>query len=192
MLKKMMLLAMAVGALVAFAAPAVASADVWTDDGVALEEEQTAVQAFEGELSFSIKTPFPSTFGCQVTVLIEAEGPSGGRVTSFSPTTETCAGNGVFTGCKLVGDSNNGPWNIDVTNTPATVSASSGNLTILNVYSSCAFGLTGSHLEFPSVTVTPTQSGGRITALAISGEATNGAIASGSVTPEEGPTLGLE
>ena len=199
MLKKMMLLAMSVGALVAFAAPASASAaDVWTDwngaEHATLEEGQTAEQAFEGVLSFSANSPLGvSTFSCNVTVLVEAEGPAGGQITKFAPTTGSCSGNKIFTGCELVGDSNNGPWNIDVSTTPATVTKSGGNVTISNTYSNCAFGLTGSHLEFTSVSVTPTLNGeGTITSLAISGTSTSGAVASGSVEPEEGLTLGIE
>lgn len=200
MLKKITLLAMAVGALVVFAVPASASAsDVWTDwngaEHATLGEGVTANQSFEGFLQFTAGAA--GTFGCNVTVEVEAEGPAGGRITKFNPTTSSCVGTGPgFSGCVLKEDFNNiatAGWNIDVSTTPATVTAGSGNLTIRNVYSGCLSGNPGSHLEFASINVTPTLNGeGTITALTISGSSTVGVPAEGTVTPEGDLTLGIE
>ena len=194
MLKKMMLFATTAAAIAAFAVPASASAaDVWTDDHVELGEGETAAQPFEGFLQFSA-APF-GTFGCEVTVVVEAEGPVSGTVTEFSPTTETCVGTGIFYDkCKLAGHSTNinDGWEIDVSTTPATVTRPGGNVTIRTAYASCPSGATGSHLEFASIAVTPTLNAeGTIVSLSIAGTATNGAIASGTVYPEIAPTLGL-
>jgi len=190
MLKKMMLLAVAAAALVAFVVPASASADVWTDNHNTLEEGQTANQSFEGVLKFFAGPT--TTFACNVTVEIEAEGPSGGRVTKFNPTTTECEGTGGFAGCELEADSSNisEGWNINIASTPILVTASSGNITIHNEYAGCAAPDTD--LAFTSITVTPTQVEGTITKLSISGTATNGAVAAGSVTPESSLTLGIE
>jgi hypothetical protein len=211
MLKKMMLLAISVGALVAFAVPATASAtDVWTDwNGLkhqTLGGGNTANQAFEGLIVFTTGLPLPveSGFGCQVTVEIRAVGPSGGKVTKFNPTTKECVGTGIYDGCTLKGDTTNirteeeeeffDRWSINVSETPATVTNTIGNLTFHYIYEGCPSGVTGSHLEFASISVTPTLNvDGTITALSLSGTATNGATKiSGTVTPEAGLTLGVE
>jgi hypothetical protein len=207
---------MSVGALVAFAVPATASAtDVWTDwNGLKHETlgvGKTASQSFEGFLGFTTPSPplpVKSSFGCNVTVEIRAEGPSGGKVTKFVPTTTECDGTGIFAGCVLREDFSNittidiiegeeevtENWAIDVSPTPAKVTATSGDLTIHNIYQECPSGVTTSHLEFGSLVVTPNLTGeGTIAALSISAGATNGAtIVSGTVTPENGLTLGIE
>jgi hypothetical protein len=198
MLKKMMLLAISVGALVAFAVPATASAtDVWTNNDSTLVG--SANQSFEGVLQFTTPSPplpVHTTFGCRVTVEIEAVAPSGGKILKFARTTSECEGTGVFTGCVLKEDFTNieieeeevfiKNWNIDVSTTPATVKANTGNLTIHNVYVGCLSGLTTSHLEFPSISVTPTLNAqGTITKLDIHALATNGVTTTfGTLTPE--------
>jgi hypothetical protein len=193
MLKKMMLLAVAAAAIAAFVVPASASADVWTNGGAVLEGEETANQSYEGVLTFNAGEAV-GTFGCQVTVEIEASAGSLGAITKFNPTTSTCSGTKAFSGCVLKKDTSSiaSGWHISIVSTPFTVTASSGNLTIHNEYEGCAGGQTTTHLEFKSVTATPEVVGGIIQKITISGFATNGVFASGVLTAEGTATLGVK
>jgi hypothetical protein len=192
MLKKITLLAMAVGALVAFAAPASAlAATDWTHNGSVVSEPVDLTETFEGELRFFAGVS--DSFGCQVTVKATVTGPTSAELTEFNPTTSSCSGTGKFAGCVLIADSNNAPWTVTNGATTLSVTKTGGNVTVFNEYEAGCSEAT-SHLEFTSVTVTPTLNGsGVITKLTISGTATNGAVAAGSVEPEVGTTLlGLE
>jgi hypothetical protein len=191
MIKKTMLLAMAAAAIAAFAIPASASAYTnWTANGVTLGAEETAVETYEGFLTFTTPTPavpVHSTFGCQVTAKIHVEGNTG-KVTQFSPTTSTCEGTGVFAGCKLKSDTSTVPWTTHFTPTDIDVTA----VKFTNAYEGCA--VAGSELEFPSITMIPTLSPKRILSWHVSGTASNKVtVASGTVTAEKAtPVLGLE
>ena len=201
-IKKMLLLASMALAAVAFAVPATASAktDVWTADGETLGPGEEATAGFEGFLAFTTPqpaVPVHSTYGCQVTVAINAVGEAGGTVEAFNPTTGTCEGTGVFTGCKLKEHTTNPPWNINVATTPGSVT---GPITIHNIYEGCGFGSPTSHLVFNAVSVEPTVIGGDLT-FTVAGIATNGVTtALGSVSQEtkDGkpvngqPLLGIE
>jgi hypothetical protein len=200
MIKKMLLLGAMALAAVAFAVPATASAaDEWTDNHVPLQEGQTANQSFEGFLSFNAGPN--GTFGCDVTVEIEAEGGSHATIKKFNPTTSTCKGTGpAFTNCELIADKSNvlsAGWDLSFTTTTAgagTLTATTGDLTIHNEYAGCTSGLPTSHLEFKSIAVTPTlDSKDTITGIHIGGVATTGPVASGTVVPEpaDARTLGL-
>ena len=198
-IKKMLLLAGMALAALAFTVPATASAvDVWTVDGETLGPGEEATQAFEGFFGFT--TPIPivpvhTTFGCEITITINAVGQSGGTVEVFNKTTETCKGTGVFGGCTVKSHSSNPPWAIDISTTPATVT---GPITVHNVYDkaegNCPIATT--HLVFNSLSVMPISSEGSVTELVISGLATNGSVAlSGSFTAEDlpdEPALGIE
>jgi hypothetical protein len=193
MRKITILASLALGAL-AFAIPASASAEVtWTDRHMHVGNgEKTAEKPFEGFLEFFAGGE--NTFGCQVTVKVIAEGPNKGEVTSFQPTTTECVGKGVFVGCQIEKHTANTPWDLDLTeNETITVTPRppAEDLTIHNEYKEgCA--VPTSHLEFPDATLTPTLDGeGTITSLSLSGVATTGPVAAGSVSPEEGTTLGI-
>ncbi len=202
MLKKMMLLAMAVAAIAAFAVPASASAATdWTHNDVLVPAGSNFSQSFEGKLSFTVAPPIVpvhSTYGCQVTIEINVTGPTAATVKKFNPTTSTCEGTGVFAGCKLKADKNNIPaagWAIEnlVTDLAVKHPTAGTDLTIFNEYEGCA--VPSSDLEFKEVTVTPTLNAGKtITSLAISGTSTTGAVASGSLGLDvpSVPTLGLQ
>ena len=92
------------------------SADyVFTVNGGTIAPEEEAKASFEGFIRFTTSRPFVpvhSTFGCQVTITINVEGPSKGRLELWEPTTGTCVETGVFKGCILVHDTNNPPWQI--------------------------------------------------------------------------------
>jgi len=193
MAKKIVLLAVMALVAVVVAIPASASADVWTDNGIQLGEGETANQSFEGFLQLNAGAN--GTLGCQVTVEIEAEGPSGGRITKFNPTTSTCEGTKVFAGCVVTSDSSNigGGWNISSASTPLSVTAAGGlNLTLHVHFKSCFSALTTIHIEFGAWFLSVTLSSGLISKLSVSGTSTTGVVISGSLTPESTPTLGLE
>ncbi|HEX5712776.1 MAG TPA: hypothetical protein VFX85_05635 [Solirubrobacterales bacterium] len=190
MLKKMMLLASALAALVAFAVPATASADTWADEGVAIAAGADITQAYEGFLQFN--TGATGTFGCDVTIKITTNGPHAAQVTEFAPTTGTCVGTVAFKGCKLIADKSNVPFDVSNASTPLGVTKAGGNITIHNEYEagSCAGKQTTSHLEFAKISAA-VEGTNPITKLTISGTSTVGVPASGSLTPENPVTLGI-
>jgi len=191
MLKKMMLLAVSVAALAAFAIPASASAanTHWTDNDVVVGSGVNISAPFEGKLQFAAGA---STFGCEVTTIINVTGPTSASITKFEPTTSTCAGTGAFAKCTLKAHTNNAPWSITNSLTSLSITKPEGNVTIKNEYDGEGCLVASSHLEFTKITATPTlNAGGTITSIAISGTSTAGAVASGSVAPESTPTLGL-
>jgi hypothetical protein len=103
MFKKMMLLASMALAAVAFAVPASASALEWTDNGAAFEG--TASDTLSGFISFGNPEAKQTKFGCVSHAGFSVTGGSTtGSLTSFTPTTGTCKGEGAFTGCELVED----------------------------------------------------------------------------------------
>jgi len=181
-------LAATVGAI-----PATAAAHVWTDDHVQLEEEGTATQAFEG--FFQVKTPSSGSMGCQVTIQVEASAPSGGVITSFKPTTDTCTGTDQFASCLVTADSSNisDIWLVDVSSTPATITPALffGTIGFQWVLSGCKISsLTQS---FSSLSMTPTLDGnGTITQFTLSGTSTSFLESTGTFVPERGKTLGLQ
>jgi len=191
MLKKMMLLALMALAATAFAIPTSASADQWIYEGAEIGEGEELEQAYEGVLSFN--TGPTGAFGCQVTAMVITEGPEAGRVTSFSPTTGTCTGTIAFKGCVLAHHTANVPWRIGLASTPLVVTKPGGNLTIHNEYlpETCAGKQTTSHLEFKEIKAA-VEGTNPITKLVISGTATNGVPASGSLTPEGTARLGIK
>ena len=167
---------------------------VWTDEDAILENSVT--QDFEGFLDFTVPKFLGlehSTFGCEVTVELEATPQTTGKVLAFDPTTDTCIGTGMFADCDLAEHSSNvgAGWNVHVTTEDLEVKRSSGNLTIRNVYANCDASPT--HLEFVKITATPIlDAQGTIEELVIEGKATNGIVtATGSLFPESGMTLGL-
>jgi hypothetical protein len=194
MIKKIMLLASALAALVAFAVPAVASAGQWTDNGTILTEGQKITQSYEGFLQFN--TGPTGTFGCDVTITIETNGPTAGQVTAFNPTTATCIGTIAFKGCKLIGHTSNKSFNINNTGNPLKITKGAENITIRNEYEagSCAGKQTTSHLEFANINATYEANAGTtlIEKLTISGSSTAGVPAEGSLTPEAPLTLGIK
>jgi hypothetical protein len=198
MIKKMMLLALAVGALVALAVPAMASADQWTYDGAPIGLGEEVQEEYEGFLSFTTPppaVPVHSTFGCEVTVVVQVTGTEDETghafVTQFSPTTGTCVGTGVFTNCKLKADSSNPPWTVDINATDLTVT---GTVEINNTYESCPSGITGSKLGFVDTTVTTANgANGGISTLTIDNFLSENGFtrANGSVHAETGGRLGV-
>jgi len=193
MLKKMTLLAMAVGALVAFAVPATASAaDQWTYEDAVIPNGTEVAESYEGFLQFtSPSPPLPvhSTFGCQVTVVIAAEGTAGGtghaEVVEFNPTTTECTGTGVFTGCHLIGDTSNPPWTVDIHASDLKVT---GPITTHNEYTSCPVG-SETNLAFESVTAQTTSTTAGIQTIHIHGVATNGVTTTSGTFHAEGEGL---
>ncbi len=97
MFKKMMLLALAAAALVAFAVPASASA---ANEWIGNHED-----TLTGKLSFGNPAAGQTKFGCETNTTLDVfGGTSTGEVTAFTPTTATCSGEGAFAGCTLTKD----------------------------------------------------------------------------------------
>jgi hypothetical protein len=203
-LKKMTLLAGMALAAIASAAPATASAQKtdgthWTNgtNHPVVGNGVTMQAPFEGFIDFTIPppgVPVHSTFGCEVTGIVEVRGPTTAEITKFDPTTTTCVGTGIFTTCKLKAHTNNVPWNVVNTrgNTsaqPPTVSdfhatKTGGDVTVRYEFEGCAGGAVPPFdPAFASITLTPTLDGnGTVTKLTISGKDTSGFVtATGSM-----------
>lgn len=99
MFKKMMLLAMAIAAVVAFAAPAMASASRIVDTETGLPAPAGTHLHYTGAAAFSTEV---GGVACEeVTATIELESAETGKVVSFVPNTATCESSGALTGCQL-------------------------------------------------------------------------------------------
>jgi hypothetical protein len=183
MFKKIIVIGAAVAAMAAVMAPA----------ALANLEFNEAEESYEGRLAFEAPAPFVGTFGCEVTVTVSSEGGETATVNTFEPTTGTCSGNGLFAGCKLKAHVSSAPFTAHTDATDLTITDLPGEVTVQNQYESCENELPGSHLAFEVVTGQQTNSTGghlgRIHQIHISGKATSGAIASGSVTAEGGEEL---
>jgi hypothetical protein len=190
MIKKMMLLALAIGAFIALAAPSVASA---YEEGVVSGSEgegATGTEGYEGFLKFTtMQGAQHSVFECNYTLKMHLGGGAF-TVIEFRPTTTSCEGTGVFAGCKLKNDTSNVPWGVGI----GAALTINGPITLTNMYEGCSLGITGSELTFNSITATPTLNGGGwITSLALAGTATNGVTKlSGSMSAEGDAVLGLK
>lgn len=184
-IKKMLLLAGMALAVVALAGPASASAEplTWLDNHEVLGAEEHATEEYEGPARFF--GAGEDSFGCEVTVVLTAEGGHTGTITKFEPTTETCTGTGAFAGCELANHSASTPWDVDVTTTDLVVT----DVTIHNEYDeACAVETT--HLEFPELTAVPDENT-TISTLTVSGFATSGAFGFGELHAETGGTIGI-
>jgi hypothetical protein len=104
MIKKMMLLAMAVGALLAFGAPATASAGTWDTNGIPLGNEASADSVhFTGTLS---STKSGLKISCDATVIVDLWNTGGvghGRVTSLALTSDPTPTSGCTVGVNVGG-----------------------------------------------------------------------------------------
>src|SRR3954471_19344111 len=113
MLKKMMLLALAVGALVAFAAPAVASATTIVDSET---KEAGETIDFTGEVGFAGE--LGGFKECVIHGTIHVSGETGEATVEI--TNHTCVGTGAFTAC-TVEEANTEPWGIDINAADLTI-----------------------------------------------------------------------
>jgi len=169
MLKKMMLFASMALAAIAFAVPATASALEWTHEGAKFAG--TAEDTLSGKISFGNPEAGKTKFGCIAHAGVSANGglPTG-SVTSFTPTTETCEGEGLFAGCELVSDSTTGlPAGISITGTN-TLTLSNATIVIHNEYNA-ACPVAKSTLTVSHLTMTGTNS--ILTDVTVSGLATS-------------------
>jgi hypothetical protein len=179
-------------AVAALCLPAVASADQWADNGKAIGAGVHIGESYEGFVQFNAGAV--GTFGCDVTMLLDTEGPTSAFVTTFTPTTSTCKGTVAFAGCKAIADSTKTPWHVDNALTPLLATGVGGNVAFNFSFQagSCAGKQTQSFIEFLSVRLA-VEGTNPITKLTISGTATSGISISGSLTPEfpAAPTLGI-
>jgi hypothetical protein len=151
MLKKMMLLASLALAVVAFAAPAPASAaGTLFDKGVQVPTGNHVTLELTGVFTYDMPE-LESSFGCNShpKVTLKSGHPSTGTVLAFNITTSECVGTGLLKGCVPVND---------VTNQPA-VDVSATALTITNIDITIEFAegciVPSATLTFPAVVATP-------------------------------------
>jgi hypothetical protein len=147
MLKKMTLLVGLALAAIAFAVPASASAQVWNG---------THEDSLTGFLAFGNPAAGQTKFGCVVHISVEVEGGTDtGAISSFNRTTETCVGEGAFTGCELVEDETTGlPATFTLTGTNEATMSNAG-VVIHNVYDA-ACPIESSTLTVPHLTMSGT------------------------------------
>jgi len=191
MLKKATLLIMVALTAITVVSPVSASADEWTDAGTVLGESETLSESYEGVLTLS--AGLAGTFSCEVTVVVEAEGPSNATLTKFNPTTSSCSGTKAFAGCVLTNEGSNlsSGWHV-TSMTPLVITSTGGDITIQYQYSNCLGGQSASHADFGSWPGTFEVHGVVITKLNISAVATSGVALSGALVPEGTPTLGIK
>jgi len=173
MFKKMMLLAGMALSAIAFAVPASASAFEWTDEGGAFEG--TATDTLSGRISFGNPEAGKTKFGCIAHAGLNVKGGSTtGSLTSFSPTTGTCSGEGTFAGCTLAEDSTTIPasasLDITGTNTVTLTTAAGEPIVLHNVYK-VGCPIEKSTLTVSHLTITGTNS--NLTDATVSGTATS-------------------
>lgn len=197
MIKKMMLLAIAVAAVAAFAAPASALAGThWIHEGSTVSSFE---EDYTGFASFDVNA-FPGTsFGCVVHVHLSATQDTTpttatGTITSFEVTTNTCEGTGLLTGCELENDTSNTNWHVVATATDLDITKTGGEIEINNSYKAgCA--VAASTVKFASITATPTPNIEEVECLDLSGSGSSalGAVAAtGELCAYNGPTYGWE
>jgi hypothetical protein len=192
MTKKLMLLAMAVAAVVAFAVPALASADMYKDNGN--EISGSIVVSYAGTAQFTTHIPGETQFGvhCNVTAEVEIE-TNAARVTSFLG--GGCTGLDGFSECEVetlgvpglaIGAET--PWAIDAETSEDL------NITGVNARNGFAEGCAapGAFVE-GTVTATPAVAG-NLEHLTLSGEVAspfgaNTATVSGTITSENPSTV---
>lgn len=102
-IKKMLLLATATLAVVALAIPATASAGKWKDKGVFLNAGEHATLEFSGSVELEYKNA-TNVLTCNASFTLTAEGGETGTITKFELETASCAGIGIFAGCKVKSD----------------------------------------------------------------------------------------
>jgi hypothetical protein len=186
MLKKMMLLALAVGALVAFAAPASASASgpMFTNNQAAISG--TVPTTFSGRATFTALGIPGTSYSCVIHVTLSV-GTTEAHITSFVATRETCEGTGALEPCELAAANATGEF----TTNGATISSS--NFTLSNTYEgeNCAVpGVEGSG----SITLTPVEEEtDPLNEVTASGtlESTAGPLSISGTLTQETPTIGI-
>lgn len=175
MLKKMVVLATAVAALVAFAVPASASAAWnWTHGGVKPKEGQNFTHPFEGTVGWSAGQGggMLGSIYCGTKATITTEGPTKAQVTQWESNVSTCVGKGWFA-CSMSSATRNVSWTItieEVFGSPVLrFTKPGGNITFVEeVASPCS----GPPIEnkWESFTATPTlDANGKITSLELAG-----------------------
>jgi hypothetical protein len=175
-LKKMLLLATAALALVAFAAPAAQAEQ---------HEFNEATESYEGVLTITVASPASGQLHCEVTMSLSAEGGTTAEIEQFTPTTSTCVGTGLFTGCVVKEHTTSVPFLVHTTlNNDLTIDDPPGNVVLHYMYEKCIAGITSTSLEFSSLTANPNPTTGAIHELTINGTSTTGVTISGVVTAE--------
>jgi hypothetical protein len=173
-LKKMLILASMALAVVAFVAPASASAARWVHWEAGVETTvETITEDFTGWAEFHPTGVASTNFGCEVHAHVTGSTTAGvahGKVTSFEITTSTCKGEGGFTGCELKSHTNTAaanPWTVHVNTNDFVIT----NVSIQNEYKGCL--VPPANLSFPEITAEPEPEATKINCLTISGAGLN-------------------
>jgi hypothetical protein len=176
MIKKTMLLAMAAAALVAFMAPAGASAE-----GMFFHEGNPIEEPIEEEFSGSFG--FASGLGgisCGTHPVVEID-TNGGTVLDLGITTSTCIGSGAFAGCTITSHKMDEPL---PTLTPTASTIDINGLVVTYTYGgSCPLSGTSATHTFKSPLVATPNNPEAISTLSLSGVVTiDSALGALSVT----------
>ncbi|HEV7769188.1 MAG TPA: hypothetical protein VGO66_00845 [Solirubrobacterales bacterium] len=191
-MRKLALLASMALIALAFALPASASAYTeWTYNGAPLEEGEVASQSFEGKFSWWILQL--GKYSCDVSVEIEAEGFTGGWVSSFLQDAESCSGTLFWGGCQLVAYPNSlGGAKVDVASSPPKVSNPGEKVEILDVFEGCQAPWRTMKVPYFDM-VTTLDEEGRIASITLQSYDQFGLpVVIGPLTPAESPELGLQ
>jgi hypothetical protein len=194
--KKILLLGSMALLALAFAIPASASASVWTYGGEEVGEGEVYAQSFEGSIGWDhyVGGWGPSGFHCAAAMEIEAEGPSAGRVSSFSQNPASCSKYGAWTNCNLASYSTNlsNGWNLDVEALPGTLTTPGQPVKITDVFAAgCKYG--GHNIWVNQWSFTPTLNAeGRLVSFTLTGNSVQtGAPYEISMTSTGASELGL-
>jgi hypothetical protein len=188
MLKKMMLLGLAIGALVAFAAPAAASAAVVVDTETS--EAFTGTESFTGAIQFSSEL---GGVACgEATAVVGFSEGSSGEVEELGISLPTCKGSGAFTKCTLTVAELTSASSVTVTETDFDISP----VTITDTFTGAECPVEHITLTFASITATP-DSASSIGDLTLSGSGTADPLglattAFGTLTAAHPGTLAIE
>jgi hypothetical protein len=192
MIKRMMLLAMAMATFVAFVAPANAGAEMFMHEGSEITEP--IEEEFSGTLGFNTAA---GGMSCAVDPVVELD-TEGGTGLDLGLTTSSCQGTGALAGCTVT--SHAGHWTIGIffwRPTPSFIHMT-GFIFTIKFGGSCPLSGTGSTSTFSSITVSP-DNPSAISTLSLSGsgalDTALGALPatiSGKLTAANPETIGLE
>jgi hypothetical protein len=188
MIKKMILLALSLVALVAFAAPVSASAaGTLTHNGNPVPAGEHVTLHAAGWVGFFVHGVGSYECATHSEIELESGNPSTGTAT-YEITPSDCYGAGAYTGCELSEFFTNAPWNVVAGSNKLVIEGAEEEITLLvGFHSPCPMG--EAEINFPSITATPTSST-ELHTLMVSGTGTylGGAMiatAYGSLTVEE-------
>lgn len=139
--KTLPLLICAALATTAFAAPAIASADEWYENGVAIARDKTVTLDGSSQLvSFDVRG-VAGTYNCAVTgkAAFSASSGGAGEITEYDYDLRTCRGTGVLQDCVAESIDPSTPWSLQADSDAGTIAVSNIGAS-MTFDGNCAFG----------------------------------------------------